>query len=186
MYFRQRVDRYLARARRSFGGFIVAMTSILGFLPYPAVLAQSSTVKCQQVLTAEQVRTVFGAGLEVAAQSKSEVGVSECAWSRVGAVNGAGPSIRLQFFDRVAINANPIAHSVDGYFDMIASTAEEIAGRKREQVAGVANRAVTVQGNSQLLLVVQRFDGVARVILGNVSKSQANAIAKAVSAASAP
>ena len=186
MCFRQFVDRYLSPSRCSFGGLALIAAIALTLLPYSMARAQSLSAKCLQVLTAEQVRTVFGAGLDVAAQNKVEVGVSECTWSRVGAASGVGPSIRMQFFDRAAISSNPIVHSVDGYFDMIASTAEEIAGRKREPVVGVATRAVTVQGNSQLLLVVQRSDGVARVILGNVSRAQAIATAKAISAASTP
>lgn len=186
MYFRQFVDRCFSRSSDCCGGFVFALAATLSFLPYAAVQAQAMSARCLLVLTAEQVRTVFGAGLDVAAQNKAEAGVSECTWSRLGAASGVGPSIRVQFFDRVAISANPVVHSVDGYFDMIASTAEEIASRKREFVVGVATRAVTIQGNSQLLLVVQRADGVARVILGNVSKAQANAIARAISAASTP
>lgn len=186
MCFRQFVYRCASRSRDDCGAFVFAMVAMWSFLPYPTVQAQAMSARCLQVLTAEQVRAAVGAGLDVAAQKQAEAGVSECAWSRLGADSGAGPSIRVQFFDRVAISANPVAHSVDGYFDMIASTAEEIAGRKREPVAGVATRAVTIQGKSQLLLVVQRFDGVARVILGNVSKSQASAIAMAISVASAP
>lgn len=186
MYFRQFVARCFACSRGCCAGFVIALGAILSFLPHPAVHAQAVSAKCLQVLTAEQVSTVFGAGLDVAAQKKVEAGVSECAWSRLGAASGAGPSIRVQFFDRIAISANPVGRSVDGYFDMIASTAEEIAGRKREVVAGTAARAVTIQGNSQLLLVVQRSDGVARVILGNVSKSQANTLARTISAASTP
>ena len=67
---------------------------------------------------------------------------------------------------------------------MIASAAEEIAGRKREAVTGLASagtRAATVQGSGQVLLLVQRGDGIARVVLGNLTKAQVTALARAIS-----
>ena len=150
----------------------------------PAVLyAQPAQVKCAQVLTAEQVRRTLRASLKVLAQQNAEAGVSECIWSRTGSTEpNTLPSIRVQFFVRVAISTNPVVHTPDGYFKMLASAAEEIAGRKREAVTGVSARAAMVQGNGQILVLVQRVDGIARVVLGNVTKAQATAIASAISA----
>jgi hypothetical protein len=156
-------------------------------LPLISVAAYSQTtpIKCAQVLTAEQVGAAVGATLKVLAVQKPEAGVSECNWSRSGgAQTSAGPTIRVQFFERAAISANPVVSSPEGYYEMIASAAEETAGRKREVVTGLASagtRAVTVQGSGQVLLVVQRGDGIARVVLGNLTKAQVSAIAKAVS-----
>lgn len=164
----------------------VGVTALGSFCLFPvAVSAQAATVKCAQVLTAEQVRAAVGVTLTVLAQQKAEAGVSECSWSRAGAGASAGPTIRVQFFDRVAISANPVVHTPDGYYEMIATAAEEVAGRKREAVAGVSGsgiRAATVQGNSQILVLVQRGDGIARVVLGNISKAQATAMARAIAA----
>ena len=147
-----------------------------------SAFAQTAPIKCTQVLTAEQVRAAVGATLKVLALQKAETGVTECTWSRDG--SAAGPTVRVQFFERSAISANPVVSSPDGYYEMIASAAEEIAGRKREVVAGLksaGNRAATVQSNTQILVLVQRGDGIARVVLGNLTKAQATAVAKAIS-----
>jgi hypothetical protein len=148
-------------------------------------LAQPAPVKCAQVLTSEQVRAAVGSTLKVLAIQKAEAGVTECSWSRSGgAAASGGPTIRVQFFERAAISTNPVVSSPDGYFEMIASAAEEIAGRKRESVTGLAGagtRAVTVQGSEQVLVLVQRGDGIARVVLGNLTKGQAIAVARAIS-----
>ena len=138
-----------------------------------------------QVLTAEQVRAAVGVTLKVLALQKAEAGVTECTWSRTGgAETSTGPTIRVQFFERLAISANPVVSSPDGYYEMIASAAEEIAGRKREAIAGLTSagsRAATVRGNGQVLVLVQRGDGIARVVLSNLTKAQATAIARAIS-----
>ena len=90
----------------------------------------------------------------------------------------AGATITLQFFDRKAIEANPVTHTPDGFYEMIVSTGEEAVGKKRELVVGVSPRAATVQGQTQLMLVVQRGDGVARLLLGGLTRAQAIALAR--------
>ncbi len=86
----------------------------------------------------------------------------------------------MQFFDRKAIEANPVTRTPDGYFEMIVSAGEETVSKKREPVAGMNSRAAFVQGQTQLMLVVHRSDGVARLLLGNVTRPQATALAKAL------
>ena len=179
MFFRQ-------MRNRSFAGIfnnmrVTGVVALVSFCLFPVALrAQAAPTKCAQVLTAEQVRAAVGAALTVFAQQKAEAGVTECIWSRDATATGL--TVRVQFFDRVAISANPVVHTSDGYYEMIASAAEEIAGRKREAVAGASTKAATVQGNSQILVLVQRGDGIARVVLSNVTKPQAAAIARAISA----
>ena len=147
--------------------------------------AQTAPIKCVQVLTAEQVSAAVGATLRVFALQKPERGVTECIWSRTGVDEPrSGPTIRLQFFERAAISANPVISSPEGYYEMIATAAEEIAGRKRETLTGltgVGTRAATVQGAAQILVFVQRGDGIARAVLGNLTKAQATALAKGIS-----
>lgn len=162
----------------------VATLALLWLVP-TTVFAQTAPIKCAQVLTAAQVRAAAGGTLKVLAQLKAEAGVTECTWSRTGdPETSTGPTIRMQFFDRTAISSNPLVSSSEGYYEMIASAAEEIAGRKREAVAGLTGagkRAATVQGSAQILVLVQRGDGIARVVVGNLTKAQATAIARAIS-----
>ncbi len=186
MFFQSLRTQYSAgvfsRLRMPVGGVLVLLSLIS-----TAAWAEPAPVKCAQALTAEQVRGTVGATLKVLALQTAEAGVTECTWSRtVGAESGGGPMIRVQFFERVAISANPVVSSPDGYYEMIASAAEEIAGRKREAVTGLTgagNRAATVQGSVQILLLVQRADGIARVVLSGLTKAQATAFARAIAGA---
>jgi hypothetical protein len=116
--------------------------------------------------------------MEATAVVPRDAKVVECSWAR-----GGSTTVTMQFFDRKAIDANPVTHTLDGYFELIVSAAEEAVGKKREAVAGVPSRAAFVQGQTQLLLVVQRVDGVARILLGNVARPQAAALARAISGA---
>jgi len=158
------------------GRLFAGLLAVLPFLPTTG-FAQSQVVapRCAQLLSIEQVRTAIGAGLDATAQAPRDPKVLECAWSRAG-----GVTVSLQFFDRKAIDANPVTHTPDGYYEMIVSASEDAVGRKREPVAGLASRASFVQGQTQLLLVVQRADGVARVLLANVTRPQAAALARAI------
>ena len=149
--------------------FVLAPTT--GFAQAPAVVSP----RCAELLSIEQVRATIGAGLAATAQAPRDPKVLECAWSRAG-----GATVSLQFFDRKAIDANPVTHTPDGYYEMIVSAGEDAVGKKREPVAGLVSRASFVQGQTQLLLVVQRADGVARVLLGNVTRPQAAALARAI------
>ncbi len=181
MLFRQMRDASFASIFSGLRMFCAAASVLFWLFPV-ALKAQTPPAKCAQVLNAEQVRGAVGMTLTVLVQEKADAGVTECSWTRSGgAETGGGPTIRVQFFDRNAISANPVVHTSDGYYDMIASAAEEIAGRKREVVAGVAAKAAMVQGNSQILVLVQRGDGIARVVLANLTKVQATAIARAIS-----
>ncbi len=183
MFFRQFRNSQSAEVFGSMRLYAAGALALLWLIATTAS-AQPAPIKCTQVLTAEQVRAVVGATLKVGALQKAEAGVTDCNWSRTGgAETGSGPTIRVQFFERTAISANPVVSSPDGYYEMIASAAEEIAGRKREAITGLPNagtRAATVQGSAQILVLVQRADGIARVVLGNLTKAQAAAVARVI------
>lgn len=157
-------------------GWLAAATfAVIACAPALCVAQATVSPRCAELLSAEQVRATLGAGLSATAQTPRDPKVVECAWSRAG-----GASISLQFFDRKAIDANPVTHTPDGYYEMIVSAGEEAVGKKREPVTGMTSRAAFVQGQTQLLLVVQRADGVARILLGNVTRPQAAAVARAI------
>lgn len=134
-------------------------------------------LKCAQLLSADQVKSILGAGMAAAVPKQHEAGESECMWRR-----GNGPtavSLSVRYFDRRAIGSNPVSRTLDGYYEMLVKAGEEAGEKKREPVAGVP-RAALIQANPQILVVIQRADGVARVVLGNLSRAQAAAVAKAI------
>ena len=139
----------------------------------------SSPLRCAQLLSADQVKTIAGPGMEALPPKQHEAGESECIWRRGS--GAASASLAFRFFDRQAIGGNPVTRTVDGYFEMMVKAGEEVGDKKREPVAGVP-RAAIIQGNAQFLVVVQRADGVARAVTGNLNRNQAVALAKVLSA----
>ena len=139
--------------------------------------AQTPTLRCAELLGADQVKAVLGAGMVAAAPKQHEAGESECVWRR--GTDAAAVSLSVRFFDRQAIGSNPVSRTLDGYYEMLVKAGEEVGDKKREAVAGVP-RAALIHASPQILVLVQRADGVARVVLGNLSRAQAVAVAKAI------
>jgi len=136
-----------------------------------------SSLRCAQLLSADQVKTIFGAGMAAAVPKQHENGESECVWRRGN--GAAAASLAVRFFDRHAIGSNPVSRTMDGYYEMLVKAGEEAGEKKREPVAGVP-RASLIQASPQILVLVQRSDGVARVVLGNLNRAQAVAVAKVI------
>lgn len=167
-----------ARTRvRMIASLVAACVFTLG--PITVAWSQSPTLRCAELLTADQVKAIAGAGMAAARPKQHELGESECVWRRGN--DAAAVSLSLRFFDRQAISANPVTRTLDGYYQMLVKAGEEAGDRKREPVAGVP-RASLIQASPQILLLVQRPDGVARVVLGNLGRTQAVALAKLIAA----
>ena len=155
----------------------IAVISVTFGLVATGFSQDAASLKCTQLLSADQVKTILGAGMAAAVPKQHEAGESECFWRRGSGETAVSLSVR--FFDRQAIGANPVSRTVDGYYEMLVKAGEEAGEKKRETVVGVP-RASLIQVNPQILVVVQRSDGVARVVLGNLSKAQAVAVAKVI------
>jgi hypothetical protein len=54
------------------------------------------------------------------------------------------------------------------------------SGKKREMLAGIGQKAAFLNADPQVLAVVQRADGVARIVGNNLTKAQITAVARAV------
>lgn len=141
--------------------------------------AQTPTLRCAELLSADQVKATLGAGMVTAVPKQHGAGESECVWRRGN--GAAAASLSVRFFDRQAIGSNPVSRTLDGYYEMLVKAGEEVGDKKREAVVGVP-RAALIQASPQILVVVQRTDGVARVVLGNLSRAQAVAVTKLIAA----
>jgi len=162
------------------GSFRRARVLLAGALAAAALAsphAGAQALRCAQLLSADQVKALLGNGVEATPPKQHEAGESECVWRRGAAPGGA--AIAFRFFDRQAIGSNPVTRTIDGYYDMLLLSGEEKGGGKRETVPGVP-KAAMIQASPQILVVVQRSDGVARIVLSNLSRPQAVAIARAV------
>jgi hypothetical protein len=131
------------------------------------------------LLTADEVAMAVSPGFEDMGASTRGEGETECAWMLRGA--DGFKSIAVQFYDVRAVQASPAAPTLDAFFEQVASAAEGAAeGRSRENLADIGLRAVFVPTDPQVLAVVQRSDGVARIVGNNLTKAQITAVARAV------
>lgn len=177
-----------ARPRAGMGGWRPVLSALLcapcfGLMVAGNVHAQAGAAvvmpRCTVLLPPDTVRAVAGNGFTAQPQRQREEHVTDCAWAK-----GDSATITLQWFDRAAIQSSSVTRTLEGYADMLLTAGEEVAGKKRDAVTGMSGRAATVQGNTQVLLVVQRPDGVVRALAGGLTNKQILALAKALSGAS--
>jgi hypothetical protein len=88
--------------------------------------------------------------------------------------------VAVQFYELSHIKTSPTAPTSDAFFEMLVAAAEGTASGKREMLAGIGQKAVFVPASPQVLAVVQRPNGVARIVGNNFTKAQMTAVARAV------
>jgi hypothetical protein len=150
------------------------------FVPAAASAQKSTSARlpCAAMLTADEVKAAAGAAFEDMGPQERSPGESECAWMSRGA--GGFKTVSVQFYAPSAIKASPNAATPDAFFEMLVTSAEEATSKKREAVAGVGQRAAFVAADPQTLAIVQRTDGVARIVANGLNKAQTIAVARAV------
>lgn len=97
-------------------------------------------------------------------------------------LRGAGgfKSASVQFYDLAAVTANTLAPTLEKFFEQYVSAADGTPKPKRELVPGIGQKAAFVAADPQVLVILQRADGVARIVGNNLTKDQIVAIARAV------
>ena len=134
------------------------------------------------LLTADELTKAVSAGFADMGAQERDPGETECPWMLRGGSSGF-KTVSVQFYDLRAVKSNPNASTLDAFFEQIVAGGEEAAsGKKREALAGVGQKAVFVATDPQVLAVVQRADGVARIVGNNLTKAQITAVARAVAA----
>jgi hypothetical protein len=147
-----------------------------------AAIAQTSKQEpaCATLLTAEELTKAVGATMKEMGARIRESGESECPWMLSGGSAGF-KTVAVQFYDVKMIKAGTTATTLPTFFEQIVSAAEGVAsGKKREMLTGIGQNAAFVPTDPQVLAVVQRPDGVARIVGNNLTKAQITAVARAV------
>lgn len=166
---------HLVRVSRSLMLVLVVLTPAGAFAQAPSAMPTCATLLTSAALTAAVGETFKDLGTEVARS-----GATECEWAfRLG--TAGAKTLSVTFYDVEALKASPAYASADEYFESVVSGAERGAV-KRETLPGVGLKAAFVATTPQSLVVVQRADGVARVVGNNISKPQMTAIAQAMAA----
>jgi len=141
-----------------------------------ALPAIGQPVDCADIASNVAMSAALGLRVVAAAPVARDTGVTECNWVRTA---DTPPTVSVRHFDRRAILANPVARTPESYLELLESAGEEVAGRRREPLPG-GGKAVLIPGNGQWLVVVQRPDGVLRVVVNLPARATAFAVARAV------
>jgi hypothetical protein len=90
-------------------------------------------------------------------------------------------TVSVQFYDMKVVKASPNAPTLPAFFEQIVSSGELAAsGKKREMLPGIGDKAAFVPTDPQVLAVVQRPDGVARIVGNNLTKAEITGVARAL------
>jgi hypothetical protein len=145
-----------------------------------SVRAQSNAApKCATLLTVEELTTAVGEKMKEMGARQRGPGETECPWMLSGG-SGGFKTVAVQFYELSHIKASPTASTPDAYFEMLVSAAEGTASGKRELLPKIGQKAAFVPTTPQVLAVVQRADGIARIVGNNLTKAQITAVARAV------
>lgn len=138
-----------------------------------------ATPTCSTLLTAEELTTIIGEKMKDMGARPRAAGETECPWMLAGGSSGF-KTVAVQFYDLSNIKATENAATPDAFFETLVSSAEGVASGKREMLPGIGRRAAFVPTTPQVLAIVQRPDGVARIVGNNLTKAQITAVARAV------
>jgi len=142
--------------------------------------AQTADATCARMLPAAKLQAAAGVGFEPADARVEKSGELGCAWMRRG--DGGFATVSVQYYDKKTIARPDNAGSADELYENIITPHEQTSRAKREAIAGVGKRAALVPADPQRLVAIQRDDGVVRIVMNNLTKVQAIAVAKAVAA----
>ena len=133
---------------------------------------------CMTLLTADELSKAVVAGFKDMGGRERSPGETECPWMLRGGADGF-KTVSVQFYDLQNIKASNTTS--DKLFDDLLSGTEGVSGgKKREMLAGIGQKAAFLAADPQVLAVVQRADGIARIVGNNLTKAQITAVAKAV------
>ncbi len=160
---------------------VIRLLLVSGLLLVAPAVARAQAPTCMTLLTADELTKAVGAGFKEMGGQARDAGETECPWMLRG--GGAFKTVAVQFYDLTAVKASPASPTLEAFFEMIVSGGEAVAaGKKRETLAGIGQKAAFVPTDPQVLAVVQRADGVARIVGNNLTKAQITAVARAVAA----
>jgi hypothetical protein len=153
---------------------VVLLSNIANAQPSAAAPA------CATLLTADELTKVIGEKMQDMGPRVRDSGESECSWMLRGGSKGF-KTVSVQFYDLTVIKASPSASTLPAFFEQVVSSGEAAAsGNKREMLPGIGDKAAFVQTNPQVLAVVQRPNGIARIVGNNLTKAEITAVARAV------
>lgn len=136
--------------------------------------AGPSAVRCDAVLTPEEAVAILGDGYQGPAVGEPRPGFTSCDWQ------GDGSNFSFTFASLKALADDQRTADEEFEFDVLAL---ENDATKRELLPGIGVKAAVLPaGEDALAVVVQRADGVARMITYRIEREKVLALARALAA----
>lgn len=132
---------------------------------------------CGSLLTDAELTKAVGTPMRAIGNGVRGSGHTECKWMLAG--QGAFKTLAVIFEDDSALKAADAATAAR-LFETYVSSAEQTGKSKRSPLPGVGERAAIIEVSEQTQVIVQRTDGVARIISNGLSRAQVTAIAQAL------
>jgi hypothetical protein len=164
---------------------VASVAILLSWLPAQSATGRASQSPtpakpptCMTLLTADELTKAVGSAMTDAGAEVRPDGETTCPWMLSGA--SGFKTVSVQFYDMRVVKASTVAPTVDKFFEMIVSAAEDFSSAKRVMLPGIGVKAAFAPSDPQVLAVVQRPDGVARIVGNNLTREQITAVARAV------
>jgi hypothetical protein len=141
------------------------------------VRAQAPT--CMTLLAEAELTKAVGAKMDDAGAETRGEGETACGWMLRGGSKGF-QSVSVQFYDLGSIKGRDAAPTLDAAFEQEVEAGESAGSAKREMLSGIGQKAAFVPTAPQMFIIVQRADGIARIVANNLTKEQITAVARAV------
>lgn len=134
--------------------------------------AEPSAVRCDAVLTSEEAAAIVGEGYQGPAVGEPRPGFTSCDWQ------GDDGNFGFTFASLKALADDQRTADDEFEFDVQAL---ENDTTKRETLPGVGVKAAVLPaGDDALAVIVQRADGVARMITYKIERGKVLALARAL------
>ena len=133
-------------------------------------------VTCGSLVTDAELTKVVGTPMRAIGNDVRGPGHTECKWMLSG--QGAFKTVAVILEDQAAIKA--LGDTAAKLFETYVSSAEQTGKSQRVPLAGVGQRAAIIDVSEQTQVIVQRTDGVARIITNGLSRAQVTALAQAL------
>jgi hypothetical protein len=160
---------------------VYAVISVAVLVATSTSVAQTPEGTCAKLLPGDKLQAAVGKGLNAVSAVVEPRGSLTCAWMRRSPDPFA--TVAIEYYEKKIIPAtSPEGNrKPEALYEDMVTPHETMSKAKREPIPGVGKKAVYVAASPQGLVVIERDDGVMRIVMNGLSKAQAIAVAKAVS-----
>jgi hypothetical protein len=133
---------------------------------------------CARAVTTEELAAI-APGFEPMGATEYSEGHSECSWM-LGS-DGASGTVSMTFWEPSGLGASMIpAESTEELYDMLVSSAAEVAAVSPETIPGVGKRSALFRLEGQRTVYVLTSAGVGYLVTGGLDEAKVKAVAAAM------